>query len=853
MKCLVLPILTLTAISAMAQPGDFALKSSQQRLHKTTSASTSFRETFANHVLLGTNYRSEWRSSVTVPVLNLKTDFNGLTPEKEGGGKETHTLHLKDKDGNHWVLRSVEKFPGKVVPPPIKGTVAEYIVRDGVSGSYPYSVLSVGTIAKAAGVPYFPNTLVYIPDDPLLGKFRDKFKNTLAFLELRTWKNNNGKEALETDSVIHEVQKSGNHKVDQQAVLKARLLDNFIMDFDRHDSQWDWAQKDSVGMTWYYPLPKDRDQAFFKADGLVPKILSHRVETGLLQGLRAKAKNIRTFNYSEAAFDRTFLSELDETDWNNAIKQFLSVMTNSVIENALHKQPKEIQAYHAQQIIDVLEKKRTFFESDMMEYYRFLSRTVSVVGSNDPEVFTITKHSDGSVIVQVQNAKTLRTTYIRSFNPSVTKEIRVYGLGGNDKFLVSGKGSPIKIRMIGGSGNDYFSNDAGSGKVIAYDMSSENNKITGRGIINHISNDTTNNKYNRTANEYNSHSFGIQPEFSLDGGFYIGPSYKIITRGFRKEPYASMHKLFVTKLIGGDSWHFHYDGEFMRVAEKTDIILEGDALLPTTRTRFFGWGNTTVFDKSKGLAYYKVLYNMTEASVRARYWVTPALQLQYGPLLQNFNVFKPGDNEKYLVALYPSQSNNTIYDRKWYAGGEFRAVFNTKNDELIPLRGIYATVYSRNLAGISKSTSKLNQVGAVLSLYTDALYEKHVILATTFGYHTTMGDLELPQAQYLGFKQDLRGYRYQRFGGTSRAYNNTEVRVNFGDANFYIFKGPIGILAFHDIGRVWIKTDRSNNIWHTGYGGGIWLAPYNKIVLVASLTSSKEEPLLPMGTIGFQF
>src|SRR5437763_2355350 len=108
----------------------------------------------------------------------------------------------------------------------------------------------------------------------------------------------------------------------------------------------------------------------------------------------------------------------------------------------------------------------------------------------------------------------------------------------------------------------------------------------------------------------------------------------------------------------------------MRVAKNTDIIVAGDALLPTTRTRFFGWGNNTVFDKNKGLSYYKVLYNITEASVKARYWVSPALQLQYGPVLQNFNVFKPGDNEKYLMALYPSQFNSTMYDRKWYAGGE---------------------------------------------------------------------------------------------------------------------------------------------------------------------------------------
>ena len=55
--------------------------------------------------------------------------------------------------------------------------------------------------------------------------------------------------------------------------LKGRLLDNFIMDFDRHEGQWEWAKKDSGGRTWYYPVAKDRDQAFFDINGFIPWFL----------------------------------------------------------------------------------------------------------------------------------------------------------------------------------------------------------------------------------------------------------------------------------------------------------------------------------------------------------------------------------------------------------------------------------------------------------------------------------------------------------------------------------------------------------------------------------------------------
>jgi outer membrane translocation and assembly module TamA len=67
-----------------------------------------------------------------------------------------------------------------------------------------------------------------------------------------------------------------------------------------------------------------------------------------------------------------------------------------------------------------------------------------------------------------------------------------------------------------------------------------------------------------------------------------------------------------------------------------------------------------------------------------------------------------------------------------------------------------------------------------------------------------------------------------------------------------LFKGAFGVLGFHDVGRVWMKDD-SSKTWHRGYGGGIWVAPFNKIVLTAAITASDEEKRFPMASIGFQF
>src|SRR5205814_1506415 len=136
--------------------------------------------------LLGKNYRREWIEPVEAPSLNLNTAYGGLIPKKLGGGKETITLRVEDRTGKQWTLRTVEKFPGNAIPPGLQKTATiKKIVKDGVSASYPYGMLSMGTLSNATHVPFLKNTLVYIPDDPALGEFRSKFKNFLVLMEER--------------------------------------------------------------------------------------------------------------------------------------------------------------------------------------------------------------------------------------------------------------------------------------------------------------------------------------------------------------------------------------------------------------------------------------------------------------------------------------------------------------------------------------------------------------------------------------------------------------------------------------------------------------------------------------------
>ena len=107
-----------------------------------------------------------------------------------------------------------------------------------------------------------------------------------------------------------------------------------------------------------------------------------------------------------------------------------------------------------------------------------------------------------------------------------TEELRLYGFGGNDKFIVNGTNDKIKIRMIGGKGVDNFENKAKSGEgVIVYDSLRENNQVTGE-FKNKMSNKTIANSYDLLYYKYNQVIPFISVGYNLDDGVYLRRIYE---------------------------------------------------------------------------------------------------------------------------------------------------------------------------------------------------------------------------------------------------------------------------------------------------------------------------------------
>ena len=60
--------------------------------------------------------------------------------------------------------------------------------------------------------------------------------------------------------------------------------------------------------------------------------------------------------------------------------------------------------------------------------------------------------------------------------------------------------------------------------------------------------------------------------------------------------------------------------------------------------------------------------------------------------------------------------------------------------------------------------------------------------------------------------------------------------------NPYILPGDVGVIGFYDVGRVWLRSEKSHQ-WHNSFGGGFYYAPFNLVIVSATIGISKEDKL----------
>ena len=434
----------------------------------TTVAGKQYYKSNLHHTLWGRHYREEWKTPALFKVVMLDTLAGGLTPYQAGGGRQSKSLRLRDANGREYVLRSIDKTFEGALPEIVRGSFIANILNDQVSIAHPFSALTIAPMADALTILHAKPVIIYLPKQNRLGDFNAAYGDALYLFEQRAdenWDNaanfSNSKNIIGTDNLLKALAKDNDARVDQLLYVRTRIFDMFIGDWGRHEDQWRWASDKQGGKTIYKPIPRDRDQAFTKFDGLLVGAFKG-LGGGKFQSFGPRIKDVKTFNFPARYLDRRMTNEVTQQQWVNLATEIQLALTDQVIESAIRQLPPEIFPISGNNITNNLKQRRNNLVIYARDYYRFLAREVDVPGSTDNEKFEIKRNQDGSTQVNIYKITNQGITkeqpfYSRTFYSGETKEIRLYGLDAADVYEVTGEAAnAIKVRLIGGAARDEY-------------------------------------------------------------------------------------------------------------------------------------------------------------------------------------------------------------------------------------------------------------------------------------------------------------------------------------------------------------------------------------------------------------
>lgn len=413
--------------------------------------------------LFGNHYRDVWATPVRVKVLDLRQEKGGLRLEKKGGSMQSTSFTLSDNKGHKYSLRSIDKDPAGSLPYLIKRSVVADFMRDQTAALNPYAALMVPPLARAAGIPHATPELVYLPaDTAVLGKFvnqaGDKFFMLEEKMEYKGALSDTAgvTEVISTKKLLKKRFSKNKHQVDQLAFARARLFDLFLNDRDRHQGQWHWAVYKQSKKTIYRPVPEDRDQAFYRfADGVIPRVFGRGMGYQKFISFRNDFGDLKALAFKSQYIDRHFLSEVTSQEFDSIAQELKKSLTDEVIQQAVQALPKEVYGQIGERTAATLKSRRDLLPEAAKAFYKLLAKEVHVTGSDDEEHFIVKRLDDDLTEVKVMNSKNKTMLYSRVFDRRDTNEIKLFGLGDDDVFEVSGEVKRgIKVTITGGLGED---------------------------------------------------------------------------------------------------------------------------------------------------------------------------------------------------------------------------------------------------------------------------------------------------------------------------------------------------------------------------------------------------------------
>ncbi len=824
--------------------------------------------------LWGERYRRYYGTKINAPTVNLDTLFGGLIPIRKGGGHQSKSLRLKDKEGKEYVMRALRKnavqylqavaFKDQYIEGQFNDTYTEDLLLDVFTGSHPYAPFTIATLANAVGVYHTNPVLYYVPKQNAIGEFNDEFGDELYMIEERTSDGHGDKASfgfsnkiLSTDDLLKKLHKNENHILDEAAYIRARLFDMLIGDWDRHEDQWRWARFKEKDKTIYRPIPRDRDQAFSKmADGALLSFATKVVPAlRLMQSYDEDLKSVKWFNLEPYPLDMALINESGRAVWNAQVKKIVENLTDDVIDEAFSYFPNEVNDETIQDIKRKLQGRRSNLQKISETYYKHINKFGVIKGTDKDDWFEIERLPLGETKVtafRIKKGKKADVFLERIYTCNDTKEIWIYGLDDKDVFRVSGYGKNlIKVRLIGGQNNDSYNILNGRSLKIYDYKSKENTFVTTKGDIK-LTDDYETNVYDYKKLKNSSNqllpSIGANP----DDGLKIGFLNTLTSYGFERNPFTSQHSFGASYYFATQGYDLSYNGEFANVIGHMNLGVKVHFTSPNFAKNFFGYGNETPNPEADERDGIDVDLDYNRVKLRTLTF-SPSL-IWKGRMGASFEMGVA--YESYEVEETEGRFINQIIGEDIEVGNDFYGIsakyhYSNYDNEAFPTLGMLValeTGYKNNV----DTSEGFGYIIPELAFNYKLIPNGQLVLATKLKAQFNLGDgFEFYQAANIGANNGLRGYRNERFTGKSAFVQSTDLRLNLRKIKTGLLPLNIGLYGGADYGRVWFDGEDSDR-WNTSVGGGVFANAADMITLNLSAFNSDDGLLLAF-KLGFGF
>jgi hypothetical protein len=441
--------------------GAFSAAGARAEETRTVAAGPQYKAGGFHELLFGKGYRDLWTTPIEVPVLDLLKG-GGLTPVRVVGQAQGLGLAFKGADGKAYTFRSLHKHPERMLPESLRDRWPAKIAQDQSSHTHPGAGLILTPLQETAGVAHTSPRLVVVPDDPALGEFRKTFAGEFGTIDefpLATAPGRPGfmsaTEILSTTDLWKRWLEGPGNRIDSHAFLRARVLDLWLDNFDRHRGQWRWMR--IPGHELYQPLPEDPDMVLVHHDGLLMANLRGRIPKQLRFGEKY-TKKLEGPLSNNFGVDRWLLSDLDRTAWEAVANDLAGRFTDDVVDGALRRMPPQWYAINGKETLAALQKRRAGLVDYVLRVYDYYAKDVDVHATDEAAIVTLSRGGDDSLEVTIARADGGATPWCRRrFLSSETDEVRVYLHGGNDRATRTGPaGGPIRVRVLAGGGKDVI-------------------------------------------------------------------------------------------------------------------------------------------------------------------------------------------------------------------------------------------------------------------------------------------------------------------------------------------------------------------------------------------------------------